>query len=195
MIATSATQPRHLEPRSLAVSTARRKAWLVNVSLLVLALDQWTKLAIERKLDFTDTVSVIPGLLNLIHVTNTGVAFGLFQTDGHQGGTILLTLLGFIALTAVAIFFYRAAPEERLLQWALALVQGGALGNLADRMTRGAVTDFIDVFAGSYHFHTFNVADSAISIGIVLLALDSLRPRRAEAPATGQHDAPSSLSG
>jgi len=151
------------------------------VSLGVLVLDQWTKWLVEAHLPHHTAEPIIPGLLNLTHVRNTGVAFGLFASD--LGGGWLLTLLGLGALAAVGVYFWFAPSRDRSLLVALALVVGGAVGNLIDRVSSGAVTDFIDVYLGPHHWPSFNVADSAISIGIVLMAIDSFRPRHREAPA------------
>lgn len=153
------------------------------LSLGVIVLDQWTKWLVELHIPHHVAQPVIPGFLNLTHVRNTGVAFGLFASYGDKGSW-MLTLLGLAALTAVGVYFWFAPARDRLLLGALALVVGGAVGNLLDRMTSGAVTDFVDVYVGTYHWPSFNVADSAISIGIVLMAIDSFRTRKdAEAPA------------
>ena len=154
------------------------------VSLGVLVLDQWTKWLVEVHLPHHTAQPIIPGFLNLTHVRNTGVAVGLFASDvGGGGGGWLLTLLGLGALVAVGVYFWFAPSRDRGLLVALALVVGGAIGNLIDRVSSGAVTDFIDVYVGAHHWPSFNVADSAISIGIVLMAIDSFRPQRREAPA------------
>jgi signal peptidase II len=145
------------------------------ISLAVLVLDQWTKWLVEVHLPHHATHPVIPGFLNLTHVRNTGVAFGLFASDGAQTSWVL-TLLGLVALSAVAVYFWLTPGRDRFLLVSLALVVGGAIGNLIDRVSSGAVTDFIDVYVGTSHWPSFNVADSAISIGIVLMAIDSLRP-------------------
>lgn len=148
------------------------------VSLGVISLDQWTKWLVEIHLPQHTAQPILSGFLNLTHVRNTGVAFGLFASHGMNGGSWLLTLLGLAALTAVAIYFWFASVHDRLLLVSLALVVGGAVGNLIDRMSSGAVTDFIDVYVGTWHWPSFNVADSAISIGIVLMAIDSFRSRK-----------------
>lgn len=148
------------------------------VSLGVVSLDQWTKWLVEIHLPQHTSEAILPGLLNLTHVRNTGVAFGLFASHGMNGGSWLLTLLGLAALAAVAAYFWFASPHDRLLLTSLALVVGGAIGNLIDRMSSGAVTDFIDVYVGTWHWPSFNVADSAISIGIVLMAIDSFRSHK-----------------
>jgi signal peptidase II len=148
------------------------------VSLGVIVLDQWTKWLVEIRLPHHEAQTLIPGFLNLSHVRNTGVAFGLFASQGMTGGSWLLTVLGLAALTAVGVYFWYAPSKDRLLLIALSLVVGGAVGNLIDRVSSGAVTDFIDVYVGAHHWPSFNVADSAISIGIVLMALDSFRTHK-----------------
>jgi signal peptidase II len=156
-----------------------RKLRYLLVSLAVIVLDQWTKWLVEVHLPHHTTQPVIPGFFNLTHVRNTGVAFGLFASDGPGGGAgWLLTGLGLGALVAVGLYFWFTPSRDRILLVALALVVGGAVGNLMDRVTSGAVTDFLDVYVGLHHWPSFNVADSAISIGIVLMAIDSFRPHR-----------------
>jgi len=162
-------------PQTLA-SRFRKLRYLL-VSLAVIVLDQWTKWLVEAHLPHHSTRPVIPGLFNLTHVRNTGVAFGLFASAGTGGGW-LLTVLGLGALVAVGLYFWYTPSRDRVLLIALALVVGGAVGNLIDRVSSGAVTDFLDVYLGLHHWPSFNVADSAISIGIVLMAIDSFRPRQ-----------------
>jgi len=149
---------------------------LLWVSLAVLAADIATKVAIVRMLPEYSSRSVIPGFLNLTHVQNRGVAFGLFNALGSIGPPVLVAA-GLVALVVVVVYFKQTASKDRLLLWALTLILGGALGNLLDRIATGSVTDFVDVYYGSYHWHTFNVADSAISVGIGLMLLDLLRER------------------
>ena len=153
---------------------------LLPLPLLVVALDQWTKLWIERELTPYASVPVVPGLFHITHVTNTGIAFGLFPSRGDVFGTAMLVLLGLGALAVVAVYFARATAGQTLLLSALALIMGGAIGNLLDRILLHAVTDFFDVFVGSYHWPTFNVADSAITVGIGLLAIETLRSSPSE---------------
>jgi signal peptidase II len=148
---------------------------LLPLPLLVVALDQWSKWLIEQELARYATIPVIPGFFSITHVTNTGIAFGLFPSRGDLTGTVMLVLLGLAALAVVSAYFWRAAARQRLLLCALALIMGGAVGNLIDRILLHAVTDFFDVYVGTHHWPTFNVADSAISIGIGLLALETLK--------------------
>ncbi len=155
----------------------RGKVDLLLLALGVLAADQWSKWWIEQTLVRGVSKTIIDGFLDLTLVHNTGVAFGLFPARGELWGVLLLTVLGLVALSVVLIYFWRTPAEERLLLTALALILGGAVGNLADRIAAGSVTDFIDVYYRSYHWHTFNVADSAITIGIGLMILEILRSR------------------
>lgn len=161
----------------------RGKGWYLLISLAVLGLDQWTKWLVELHLPEHASHPVLPGIFHLSHVRNTGVAFGMLAAHGASGGMIWLVLLGAVALTVIGVFFWRTPASDRLLLVALALVLGGAVGNLLDRLASGAVTDFLLVYLGSYHWPDFNVADSAISLGLVLLVLDSFRstPDRAAA--------------
>jgi signal peptidase II len=166
-----------VRPR-LAPAFRAHKLRYLFLSLGVIVLDQWTKWLVEVHLPQHAAHPLIPGFLNLTHVRNTGVAFGLFASDGASSSSWVLALLGLAALAAVAAYFWLTPGRDRFLLVALALVLGGAVGNLIDRLSSGAVTDFVDVYLGSHHWPAFNVADSAISIGIVLMALDSLRPRQ-----------------
>ncbi|HEV7669921.1 MAG TPA: signal peptidase II [Thermoanaerobaculia bacterium] len=164
------------EPLS-AVRIAPKKLGFLFVSLAVLVFDQWTKWLIEVHLPLHASTPVLGGLVNLTHVRNTGVAFGLFAAQGLASGSWLLTALGLGALAAVCLYFWRTPTKDRALLAALALVVGGALGNLLDRAATGAVTDFVDLFVGIHHWPAFNVADAAISVGIALMAFDSLKRR------------------
>ncbi|RMH15350.1 MAG: signal peptidase II [Acidobacteria bacterium] len=161
------------------------KAPYLLISLAVLVLDQWTKWLVELHLPHHASVEVIPNLLSFTHVRNTGVAFGLFAAHGDATGTLVLSLLGLLALTFVGFYFHQVPRDEGTLLVALALVLGGAVGNLIDRLATGSVTDFVDFYVGSYHWHTFNVADSAITVGIGLMLASSLRRPRSPEAATG----------
>lgn len=164
--------------QATSLPSRRVKARFLLISLAVLVLDQWSKWWIERRLDLHDSIAIIPGCLDFTHVSNTGVAFGLLPAHGDLTATLLLTLLGLVALGVIGYYFLRTPADHRLLLASLSLVLGGALGNLLDRIAAGAVTDFVDFYVGDWHWHTFNVADSAITIGIVLMALELLLTRR-----------------
>ncbi len=161
-----------------AAAARRRKTRYLLLSLAVLVGDQWTKWLVEAHLPLHVARPVVPGLLNLTHVRNTGVAFGMFAAGSHLPSLLGLVGLSLLAMGVVAYYFLRTPAEDRWLLVALALVLGGAVGNLTDRLFAGAVTDFVDAYVGFHHWPAFNVADSAITIGICLLVADTLRPRR-----------------
>lgn len=142
----------------------------------MLVLDIVTKILILRFLPEGASKTVVPGLVNLTHVQNPGVAFGLLNSLGSAGPPILIGA-GLVALLVVVVYFKQTASGDKLLLWALALILGGALGNLLDRIATGSVTDFVDVYFRTHHWHTFNVADSAISVGIGLMLLDLVQER------------------
>jgi signal peptidase II len=152
--------------------------------LLVVAtliLDRWTKAWIQTQFDLNESVSVIDGFFNITYVRNTGVAFGIFSSITSPVKSLLLSVFTAFAAIVVVTYSVRNSPRNRLLQVALALILGGALGNLYDRLAYGYVVDFLEFYAGTYHWPSFNVADSAISVGVALLALEIVRnetPRR-----------------
>lgn len=166
------------------------------LSLAVFVLDQLSKWWVESAYPLGASTELIPGFLSLTHVRNTGVAFGLFAAHGADGGAWFLIAMGIVALGAVAVYFRLAPIENRLLLSALALIVGGAVGNLCDRVASGGVTDFFDFYWRDHHWPAFNIADSAISIGIGLMILDSFRPHRAPEPSAPAADssAPPALS-
>ena len=141
----------------------------------VLTVDRWTKLLIQKRFELNESISVIDGLFNITYVRNTGVAFGIFSSISSPAKSILLSVFTACAAVVVVTYSVRSPARNRLLQIALALILGGALGNLYDRLVYSYVVDFIELYAGSYHWPSFNVADSAISIGVALLALEIIR--------------------
>ncbi len=153
------------------------KSRFLVLSACVLALDQWTKLWVETSFELHGRLTVLPGFFDLVYVRNTGIAFGLFPAGGELAGTLLLTALGFAALVVVSLYFRATSEREPLLLLSLSLVLGGAVGNLVDRLLMRAVTDFLDVYVGSYHWPAFNVADSGVTVGIVLMLAHSFGPR------------------
>jgi len=169
---------------SIASRLAGKRPYLL-LALAVFALDQWTKWLVERHLAPHSSHEIVPGLFHLSHVRNTGIAFGLFPAQGEIWSTVALAALGLSALAFISWFFAQTPASESLLLAGLALALGGAVGNLLDRVASGAVTDFLGVYLGSYRWPDFNVADSAICIGLGLMMIDAFRarpPARASAP-------------
>jgi signal peptidase II len=151
--------------------------WIVG---MVAVLDQVTKAAVAASLPLHDTVTIIPGLLNLTHVRNTGAAFGLLNTAEFAYKPVVMTLLAFAALGGVALYATQLPKGHLWARAGLGLVLGGAVGNLVDRARQGYVVDFVDAYWGGWHFWAFNVADTAITVGVGLLILDLLRPTATE---------------
>ena len=169
-----------------------RQAYLL-MGLAVLVADQWTKWLVEESLALGQRIEVIPSLLNLTHVRNTGIAFGLFASGGDLLGTIVLTVLGLAGLALLGFYFFRTPQADRWMLTSLGLILGGALGNLADRIATGGVTDMVDFYFGSFHWYTFNVADSAITVGIIVMSAQILfahNTSRDPAPAAAGADLP-----
>lgn len=144
----------------------------------IMALDQITKAMLQASLQLHEYKPLLAGLLSISHVRNRGAAFGLLNEADLPFQGILLSAVSVIALGAIAAYAFRLPEQARLPRVALALVLGGALGNLFDRMRYGYVVDFIHVYWKQYQWPDFNLADSAISVGVTLLVLDILRPQR-----------------
>jgi signal peptidase II len=142
----------------------------------VAAVDQATKLLVVTELGLHETVEVIPRLLNLTHVRNSGVAFGFLNAASFAFKPALMAALAFAALIGVALYATQLSPHQKWARTGLALILGGAAGNLVDRARQGYVVDFVDAYWGTWHFWAFNVADAAISVGVSMLILDLLRP-------------------
>jgi signal peptidase II len=141
--------------------------------------DRLTKVAVERNISFWDTVPVIPGVVNLVYTRNPGAAFGFLRDAPPEVRFAVLLLFSGLVAGVLAYLVWRGTEGR----WVLAAILGGAIGNLYDRLVSGSVTDFVQVFIGSYEWPSFNVADSAISIGAVLILLSGLRrPGRAPGP-------------
>jgi signal peptidase II len=146
------------------------------VAAVVVVVDQITKIAAVNALAAVGRTAVIDDLLNFTLAYNPGVAFGVMSGgDPGIGRVILLIAVGLIALTMLAFFLLGARPHERVYIWGLGLVAGGAIGNTVDRVRLGAVIDFIDVYYQKFHWPTFNVADAAITIGALLIAIHLMR--------------------
>jgi len=149
----------------------RRLVPYVILILVLVALDQATKAAVARSIPPYSSKSVIPGFFALTHVRNTGAIFGLLSRSEGRGMTYLMGALSLLALALVVIYFLRTPVSEKLTRWSLTLILAGALGNQIDRFSRGYVIDFLELYAGRFHWPTFNLADSCISVGAVVLVV------------------------
>jgi len=142
--------------------------WL---SLIALILDQWSKIAISGSMYLYESIILIPGF-NLTYVHNTGAAFSfLSEAGGWQRW--FFAAMALIISVVLTVWLYRLKSHETLLAVALALVLGGAIGNLIDRLAYGYVIDFLDVYYQTWHWPAFNVADMAISGGVFLMLLEN----------------------
>ncbi len=157
-----------------------RRLGYLTVILMVLVVDQATKWLVARSLDLHEYRPLVDGLLSLSHVRNRGAAFGILSDADLPYQAILFAGLSLAALLAIAVYAWRLPATAQLPQLALALILGGALGNLIDRLRLGYVVDFVHVYWREHQWPDFNAADSAITIGVTLLVLDILRSPRAE---------------
>jgi len=158
---------------------ASRPAWLLTVlAAVVLILDQASKYAVENFTEAGSSRVLIPGILNLVHTSNPGVAFGLLADSQMPWRAPLLILFSVAVIGLIAWLLVTDRAGGQFGQWGMALILGGAAGNVLDRIVRHSVTDFIDFYVGSHHWYTFNVADSAIVVGAALVLLELLRDWR-----------------
>ena len=148
----------------------------------VVVLDQLTKMIVRTTLPLTGHVTIIPNLLDFTHVQNTGAAFGLLNAADFPYKSGVMIVVAALALVAISLYARQLGSHERLSRYGLALILGGAFGNLIDRTLSGYVVDFVDVYWGEAHFWAFNVADAAITIGAVLVLLEMLGVGRRQAP-------------
>jgi signal peptidase II len=167
----------------------RKLPWLLLLSAIIIVADRVTKTLVSRHIPLGEGVLVIPHVLRITHWLNEGAAFSLFA-DSASPNAVRWGLIAFSAIAAIAVLIalIRLGGRITIPTVALALVLGGALGNLHDRIVYGSVVDFIEVHIFGYHWPDFNVADSSIVIGACLLLLDSLLPRKAE-PSANQDEA------
>jgi signal peptidase II len=150
-------------------------------------LDRATKMLVQANMGRDDVLSVIPGFFNLVYTENRGMAFSLLADADNEWRSFFLIGLTTFVLAFVASILWQSSPKglaaSRWSRIGLSLVLGGALGNLFDRVVRGAVTDFLDFYIAGYHWPAFNVADMGLTVGAALVVLDLWRSRHREAAA------------
>ena len=149
-----------------------------GLSAAVFAVDRLSKWIIEQRVSAFDVHNVIPGFFDIVHSQNRGVAFGLMNDSTSAWRTVVLIVFASAAMLVVAGMLWKAQRTDRLTSIGLALILGGAAGNLFDRIVWGRVTDFLEFYVRDMHWPTFNVADSCVVIGSGLLLVDILRPKR-----------------
>lgn len=152
---------------------------------LTIALDQTTKAMVVAKMPLHKPFEIIEGFLNLVYVRNKGAAFGIFSSLSDGFREPMFAVVSVIALGLVIYYLYSARKDQWLLALSLGFILGGASGNIIDRVRVGYVVDFIDAHIYSHHWPTFNVADSAITVGIIIMAVEVIffEPMASQEPA------------
>ena len=141
----------------------------ILIAASVVVLDRLSKWLVAQKIGLSDSVDIVPGLFRLTHVQNKGAAFGLFSESPSEWKVAMLILFSVAALAVVSALLWKNGNAMNATAIALSLVFGGALGNLWDRIATGRVVDFLDFYVGTHHWPAFNIADSAIVVGALLL--------------------------
>ncbi len=153
----------------------KRKYWVLLITFaVVLFLDQYTKFVVEKDLPLHQRVEVVHGFFNLTHVRNPGGAFGILGGRRGPWGSVFFVGVSAIAIVSILFFFRRIREDEKNLALSFSLVLAGAVGNLLDRLRYGEVVDFLEFYVSSFYWPAFNIADSAICIGIGLMAIEML---------------------
>jgi signal peptidase II len=147
---------------------------LMIIAGLIVVLDQLTKAAILQSMALHDSIPVIKGFFSITHIQNPGGAFGLFAHQSEGLRRLFFIFLSSAAMVAVLFFYIQTPRTHPLLAAGFALIFGGAIGNLIDRFRYGKVVDFLDFYLGELHWPAFNIADSAISVGIAVLVMHLL---------------------
>lgn len=142
---------------------------LIIVSLIVIIVDQITKWLVLVNMPLYESISIIDNVFNLTHIHNSGGAFGFMANQSPLIRKILFHGVSLVSLGVIVYFYHQAPTNYPFLLVALSLIFGGAIGNLIDRFRMGEVVDFLDFYIGSYHWPAFNVADSAVSVGVTVL--------------------------
>ena len=150
----------------------------------LVVLDQVTKDLVARTVELYESVPVIPGFFNITRIHNKGAIFGTFSRAGSPLVFALLTAASLAALALVVWYFLRTPASDRLMKLALTLIAAGALGNQFDRLVRGHVIDFLDLYVGTAHWPFFNAADSCITVGACLMLVTLFRRRPACTPSS-----------
>ena len=163
---------------------SRRLQLELWIAAAVVALDQATKALVRSRFELHDSLEIIPGFFNLTRVHNYGAAFGLLNAADFPFKTVALSIVAAVALLALTMYASTLPVEQLLARIGLALIVGGAGGNLIDRLGAGYVVDFVDVYWRDWHFWAFNVADAAITVGVAFMILDLLDVRMRRVPRT-----------
>ncbi len=153
-----------------------RYAILAAVTVLVLVIDQATKVYIDRTMQLYQSIPVVNGLFSITYMRNKGAAFSFLSSFDYRLPFFILVSL--VAVVAILVAYRKLRDDQRFAALSLSLILSGAVGNLIDRVRLGEVIDFLDVFWQTHHWPAFNVADSAICVGVALLAVDMVLEER-----------------
>ena len=176
--ALESTVPGELEP------AARPRRLEIFLPVAIILVDQASKAMIRATLPLHQSVTIIPGLVDFTHVRNTGAAFGILNAVDFPFKTAVIAFIATAALVGVGMYAASLAHHQLVARVGLALITGGAAGNLLDRLIVGSVVDFVDVYWRTWHFWAFNVADSAITVGVAIMILDMLGSSGSESEQT-----------
>ena len=144
--------------------------FLIIIIIAIIALDQWSKWAIKTSFNLYQSKPVIQDLLHFTYVTNDGMAFGL----SFPGGKHVLLIMTILLTGFIVGFLWKEKNGHPLIKYGLALILSGAIGNLIDRLLYGKVVDFLDLMIGNFHWYIFNIADSSVTIGMILFIIHSI---------------------
>ena len=144
--------------------------FLIIIIVAIIALDQWSKWAIKTSFNLYQSKPVIQDLLHFTYVTNDGMAFGL----SFPGGKHVLLIMTILLTGFIVGFLWKEKNGHPLIKYGLALILSGAIGNLIDRLLYGKVVDFLDLMIGNFHWYIFNIADSSVTIGMILFIIHSI---------------------
>ena len=143
---------------------------IYGLIVVIVALDQWSKWAIKTSFNLYQSKPVIQDLLHFTYVTNDGMAFGL----SFPGGRHVLLIMTILLTGFIVGFLWKEKNGHPLIKYGLALILSGAIGNLIDRLLYGKVVDFLDLMIGNFHWYIFNIADSSVTIGMILFIIHSI---------------------
>jgi signal peptidase II len=163
-----------LSPGEIGAAATPRRHLEVWLPMVIVAVDQATKAMVKQALPLHDSVTIIPGFMDFTHVLNSGAAFGILNGVDFPFKTVAIAVIAMAALIGVGLYAASISHHQLIARVGLALILGGAAGNLIDRVLFGSVVDFVDVYWRNHHFWAFNVADSAISVGVAIMILDML---------------------
>lgn len=151
----------------------KRKYWVLLICIVfIVVLDQYTKYEVQQRIRLYQTVRVIDGFFNLTHLRNSGGAFGILGGQKGGIGSLFFLVLPLAAVGIILYLIHQLKEHERILSFSLSLILSGAIGNLIDRIRYREVVDFLDFYVSSTHWPAFNIADSAITIGIGLMVYE-----------------------